>query len=250
MWDFAGSLRDENSLDEEFDAWKRPQVASGLTVSGGKYRFYLLSCDSIASTERNPLSCYYENASWNFRDIKHVVRLFGTDEAGGTVLCSAYGFTPYFYTVPSNDFGSDDIPAFQDCLNQAVLHEMNRDLGSAYLLKYFDENNHPVVKVDLLQDSSDLNIFGYHRSRTDQYKTVILKIHCWLSSIVWLAAKVLKNGVVTYPFVDDPCSYDVYEDTLNPTVRFLSSLNISCSSWIEIDLVPGKWNDRDVKLDP
>ncbi|CAG7708909.1 unnamed protein product [Allacma fusca] len=34
-------------------------------------------------TERNPLSCYYENASWNFRDIKH---MFSTVWSAAKVL--------------------------------------------------------------------------------------------------------------------------------------------------------------------
>ena len=65
-----------------------------------------------------------------------------------------------------------------------------------------------------------------------------------LRRFAWLGAKLLKSGNVSYPFGENPCKYEVLEETLSPTVRFLTSLNISCCSWLELQLKAGNFKDR------
>jgi hypothetical protein len=63
----------------------------------------------------------------------------------------------------------------------------------------------------------------------------------------WLAVIVLKRDPVFYPLKEIPCSIDVWEETLNTTVRFLTSMNISCCTCLDFQLAEfcyRKWQDN------
>ncbi|KAJ1674834.1 DNA-directed DNA polymerase delta, partial [Spiromyces aspiralis] len=153
-------------------------------------------------------------------------RLYGITEQGNSVTCFVEGFYPYFY-VPSP-------PGFDTARIEEVVRNINRAVEGAERSR--GEAN-AVRRIDIVLKES---IYGYHGGVKSKFWRIEVK-YPYLISVV---KGVLERRGVAVPGV--PGEYrveQVYESSLEYTLRFMIDHNIVGANWIE--LPAGKYRYRE-----
>ena len=78
-----------------------------------------------------------------------IVRMFGVNMEGNSILAHVHGFAPYFYVQAVKDFKQEDCGHFRDALNEAVVKDMRSNK---------DNIVDAVLAVELCSKESEYNL--------------------------------------------------------------------------------------------
>eukprot|EP00124_Ichthyophonus_hoferi_P000144 Ihof_evm8s5 gene=Ihof_evmTU8s5 len=148
-----------------------------------------------------------------------IIRMYGVNDKGNSVLCHIHGFLPYFYISAPRNFDANDCEMIRGCLNRAVRDQ--------------ERNPEVVVAVDVKKKE---NIYGY-RSST---KVDFLRITTCLPKQLNAVRRACETGV-------DFGKYGVqafapYESNIEYVLRFMIDNDVTGCNWIE--LPAGKYRVR------
>ena len=150
-----------------------------------------------------------------------VLRVYGVDEAGCSVIAHVWGFTPYFYCdLPPgfSEFGDEnDLEMFQNTLD-AMLRMQK------YGAETKEIDNH-VLSVGIVKRES---VYGYSDHGLQEY----LMIHVASPSLVNTARKILETRFQFGKYKSR--NYQTFESNMTFIVRMMIDLKISGCNWIEL----------------
>jgi len=145
-----------------------------------------------------------------------VLRMYGVNMSGNSVLAHIHGFLPYLYVpAPSADFNPANSVEFRVALNQAILKDMRSNRENV---------QEAVLDVEIVKKCS---MYGFHFN--EQYP--FLKITVVLPKLVAPAKRLLENGI-TLP-IFGLRAFQVYESNIEYEIRLMVDVNVVGCNWIE-----------------
>eukprot|EP01027_Heterolobosea_sp_BB2_P018981 GEZU01026676.1.p1 GENE.GEZU01026676.1~~GEZU01026676.1.p1 ORF type:complete len:510 (-),score=126.45 GEZU01026676.1:55-1440(-) len=156
-----------------------------------------------------------------------IVRLYGVNDAGNSVLCHVHGFVPYIYVQAPAQFQQKDCDATRAHLNKRL----------AANVKNADQSE-LVVGVELVFKRS---IMYYCFGQNQKF----LKIYTALPKFVPPLRKLIENGVdiPTYGFLNRL----TFESDILFVVRCMIDTNIVGGNWIELPAGKYRLRTEDIK---
>ena len=146
-----------------------------------------------------------------------VLRMYGVNMDGNSVLAHIHGFLPYLYVpAPSEDFNPANSVEFRAALNQAILKDMRSNRENV---------QEAVLDVEIVKKCS---MYGFHFN--EQYP--FLKITVVLPKLVAPAKRLLENGI-TLPSYGGLRAFSVYESNIEYEIRLMVDVNVVGCNWIE-----------------
>ena len=145
-----------------------------------------------------------------------VLRMYGVNMDGNSVLAHIHGFLPYLYVpAPAEDFSTEHCTDFRITLNNAILKDMRSNRENV---------QEAVLDVEIVKKCS---MYGFHF--TQQYP--FLKVTVVLPKLVAPAKRLLENGITLqlYGFH----AFQVYESNIEYEIRFMVDANVIGCNWIE-----------------
>lgn len=149
-----------------------------------------------------------------------VLRLFGVNMNGNSILAYIHGFKPYFYVPAWEGFTQKDLQLFGDALN-ASLADNSKEKG----LKNY------VVEMAVEKKRS---LWGYRANQTN-----FMKVTVALPSLVATSRRLLENGI---SIGNVRRSFQTYESTMVFALRFMIDKSLAGGSWLTI--AAGKYRVR------
>ena len=145
-----------------------------------------------------------------------VLRMYGVNMEGNSVLAHVHGFLPYLYVpAPAEDFNTEGCVNFRFALNDVILKDMRSNR---------DNIEDAVLNVEIVNRSS---ILGFHFNQ--QYP--FLKITVVLPKLVAPAKRLLENGInlKLYGFR----AFQVFESNIEYEIRLMVDADVIGCNWIE-----------------
>ena len=145
-----------------------------------------------------------------------VLRMYGVNMEGNSVLAHVHGFLPYLYVpAPAEDFNTEGCVNFRFALNDVILKDMRSNR---------DNIEEAVLNVEIVNRSS---ILGFHFNQ--QYP--FLKITVVLPKLVAPAKRLLENGInlKLYGFR----AFQVFESNIEYEIRLMVDADVIGCNWIE-----------------
>ena len=145
-----------------------------------------------------------------------VLRMYGVNMDGNSVLAHIHGFLPYLYvSAPAEDFSTEHCTDFRVTLNNAILKDMRSNRENV---------QEAVLDVEIVKKCS---MYGFHF--TQQYP--FLKVTVVLPKLVAPAKRLLENGITLqlYGFR----AFQVYESNIEYEIRLMVDTNVIGCNWIE-----------------
>ncbi|KAG8176686.1 hypothetical protein JTE90_018415, partial [Oedothorax gibbosus] len=145
-----------------------------------------------------------------------IMRMFGVNMEGNSILCHVHGFLPYFYIPAPENFQQSDCAKFREILNSAVISDMKSNKENI---------RDAVLAVEIVQRE---NIYGY----TKGGKRPFLKITVVLPKFLPAAGRLLENGIRWGS--SGVKNFPAFETNINFEIRFMVDTKIVGCNWIEI----------------
>ena len=145
-----------------------------------------------------------------------VLRMYGVNMEGNSVLAHIHGFLPYLYVpAPSEDFNTENCMDFRAALNNAILKDMKSNRENV---------QEAVLNVEIVKRCS---MYGFHFNQ--QYP--FLKITVVLPKLVAPAKRLLENGITlqSYGFR----AFQAYESNIEYEIRVMVDADVIGCNWIE-----------------
>lgn len=159
-----------------------------------------------------------------------IIRLYGVNDDGNSVLLHVHGFTPYFYVVPPPGFKKEHLGAFRSALDYQV---KNSKKGGETLMAH-------VLAVTIAPNKQSL--MGYHGdTRTD-----FLKVYLAMPTLVPTARGILERGFDCPGY--GPKSYQCFEANVPFVLRFMIDTDLPGCSWVELPKATYSVRDRGSKV--
>lgn len=143
-----------------------------------------------------------------------VIRIYGVNEKGNSIVMHVHGFTPYFYVQAPPGFQESHIAAFRVALDNQVRNAARGVKVPMYILG-----------CSLCEKQS---IWGYNNK-----KSTFLKIYTALPNFVPTARNILQNGFEV-PGTIPRREYLCYESSTPFVLRFMIDKDIVGCNWLEI----------------
>ncbi|RWS23196.1 DNA polymerase delta catalytic subunit-like protein [Leptotrombidium deliense] len=139
-----------------------------------------------------------------------VVRIYGINERGNSVLVHVHGFHPYFYILP---------PLY---LNNSHLSEFKESLNLLMKKKHYNQlqTSDAIINVEFIEKQ---NIYGYQGSNR------FLKITTSTPDLIWAVSRVFQGNYFT------KFSRETYESNIDYKIRFMVDTSIVGCCWIRVD---------------
>jgi len=145
-----------------------------------------------------------------------VLRMYGVNMNGNSVLAHIHGFLPYLYVpAPSADFNSANSVEFRVALDQAILKDMRSNRENV---------QEAVLDVEIVKKCS---MYGFHFN--EQYP--FLKITVVLPKLVAPAKRLLENGITLPSY--GLRAFQVYESNIEYEIRLMVDVDVVGCNWIE-----------------
>ena len=144
-----------------------------------------------------------------------VLRMYGVNMEGNSVLAHIHGFLPYLYVpAPAKNFNTENCVEFRSLINIAILKDM----------RLYKENiQEAVLNVEIVYRCS---MYGFH---FNQY-CPFLKITVVLPKYLPPAKRLLENGILkSYGFH----SFQVFESNIEYEIRLMVDAEVIGCNWIE-----------------
>lgn len=145
-----------------------------------------------------------------------VLRMYGVNMEGNSVLAHVHGFLPYLYVpTPAEDFDTANSMDFRVALNNAIMKDMRSNRENV---------QEAVLNVEIVKRCS---MYGFHFNQ--QYP--FLKITVVLPKLVAPAKRLLENGITlqSYGFR----AFQVYESNIEYEIRLMVDADVIGCNWIE-----------------
>lgn len=172
---------------------------------------------------RNP--CKSRSVPGSRRKPVPIIRLYGVNQVGNSVLAHIHGFTPYFYCNAPPGFTSADCGKFRAALEHRLQSERRSQREVV---------NEIVLAVELVPNLQSL--LGYHFETT----TSFLKIYMAMPNFVPTAKGILERGLAV-PGLNTR-GFQCYEANVPFVLRFMIDTQVVGCNWIE--LPPGTYSRR------
>lgn len=145
-----------------------------------------------------------------------VLRMYGVNMDGNSVLVHIHGFLPYLYVpAPSEDFSQANSVEFRAALDQAILKDMRSNK---------DNVQETVLNVEIVKKCS---MYGFYFN--EQYP--FLKITVVLPKLVAPAKRLLENGITLPSY--GLRAFQVYESNIEYEIRLMVDVDVVGCNWIE-----------------
>ena len=145
-----------------------------------------------------------------------VLRMYGVNMEGNSVLAHIHGFLPYLYVpAPAEDFNTENCKDFRFALNDAILKDMRSNR---------DNVQDAVLDVEIVNRCS---MYGFHFNQ--QYP--FLKVTVVLPKLVAPAKRLLENGITLQSFGFR--AFQVYESNIEYEIRLMVDADVIGCNWIE-----------------
>ena len=142
-----------------------------------------------------------------------VLRMYGINMEGNSVLAHIHGFLPYLYVpAPAEDFDTENCVDFRVALNNAILQSNRDNIQEA------------VLDVEIVNKCS---ILGFHFNQ----KYPFLKITVVLPKLVAPAKRLLENGITLQVYGSR--AFQVYESNIEYEIRLMVDVDVIGCNWIE-----------------
>ena len=145
-----------------------------------------------------------------------VLRMYGVNMEGNSVLAHIHGFLPYLYVpAPAEDFNTEGCVDFRVALNNAMLKDMRSNRENV---------QEAVLNVEIVKRCS---MYGFHFNQQHSF----LKITVVLPKLVAPAKRLLENGITlqSYGFR----AFQVYESNIEYEIRVMVDADVIGCNWIE-----------------
>lgn len=143
-----------------------------------------------------------------------IVRLFGVDNEGHSVLVHIHNLLPYFYVMSWPGFTQQDLNLFASSLNDELKSQARAD----QTLKRF---------VMTVQHVKRQSIWGYNFDSNNDY----LKITLAIPALIPTARRLCENGISVH---GQRRQFVTYESNLPYVLRFMVDNNVKGGGWIEV----------------
>lgn len=151
-----------------------------------------------------------------FSQKQAILRLFGVNDAGNSVLAYVHNFMSYFYVPAWAGCTTDNINAFGQALN-ALLKDGSR--AEAKMV------NVCVIRVERVKRQS---IWGYHFNEMGDF----LQVTVALPALVATARRLLEKGI-SIPNLGMKF-FSTYESNLQYALRYMVDKNLRGGGWVEL----------------
>ncbi|KAI8851031.1 DNA polymerase family B-domain-containing protein [Chytridium lagenaria] len=144
-----------------------------------------------------------------------ILRMYGTTNEGGSVVCHVHGFSPYFYVPAPPGFNENHLPAFRTALDTAIRTDSKRQ----------ENHGSAVVSIEFVMKQS---IFGYQGPDTNLF----LQIYVRFPDQVTVAKRLFEHGLNIPGFPNR--SYTTFESNIPFTLRFMIDTKIVGANWLTL----------------
>lgn len=143
-----------------------------------------------------------------------IIRLYGVNRLGNSVLAHVHGFTPYFYVQAPPGFKPEHTGPFRSALDSAVRERARGQPIPTYILG--------------IQEEMKQSILGFH----GRVKSKFLKIYVCMPNFVATARGIMQNGFAApgHSFR----KYQCYEANMPFLLRFMIDCDIVGCNWLEL----------------
>ena len=160
---------------------------------------------------------------------KAVIRMYGVNEEGASVVCHVVNFKPYFFIRAPVGFTPDYCGQFVKTLNAKILDQIKQG-------NQFKGLNTAVISAELCKKE---NIYGY----TSKGKENFIKITLALQTLMTPSKKVVEAGFeVETSQGNKKEQFSTFESNIDFEVRFMVDTGIKGASWVT--LPKGKYGPR------
>ena len=155
----------------------------------------------------------YEDEDEN-TETKYLIKIFGRTDTGKSISVNISDYTPYFYIK-----GLDNIP---DRLHNNILLRLK---------EYINENLPFYLKGSLLSCSiiRKKDIWGFTNNKSFKFIQLIFKNHQSMKNAIKLLSKPIDLANLR------KIKFQLYENNIEPYLRFIHKQNLEVSGWIEIN---------------
>jgi len=164
---------------------------------------------------RNP--CPSRSVPGSRRRPVPVIRLYGVNMAGNSVMAHVHGFTPYFYCNAPDGFTEGDLGKFRAALEQRLRSERRNQRENITEI---------VLAVQLVPNLQSL--LGYHFEKT----TSFIKVFLAMPNFVPSARGNLERGLAIPGF--GTRAFQCFEANVPFVLRFMIDTNVVGCNWIEL----------------
>lgn len=203
------------SVDQEGTTrWRRPPLPA-INLSADRIEFQCLDVD-YAITDTSTVIPSKSKLQREPRSA--VVRLYGVNDQGNSVMVHVHNFEPYFYVNAwTESLQQHDLIDFGQALNQALLGQIR---GQEI------KNIRQAVKdVQVVQDRR--SVWGY-RSQSQVFLKITVALPSFVATARRLVEKGLQMGSRSLP------ALSTYESNIPFVLRFMVDRKISGGSWVSL----------------
>jgi DNA polymerase delta subunit 1 len=204
--------------------WKRPEVQQ-INPETDSMAFQWMDIDMYSGDPLKENPAIGERVPGSTDKPVPVVRLYGVNEIGNSVLAHVHGFTPYFLCSIPRSFNPNDCGKFRHALNAMVQQNARKSREQIKM---------HVMSVQVVRKQS---LLGYHG---DAGLQPFLQIHVAMPTLVPTARRVLEHGF-TCPGYGN-LQYQTYESNVPYVLRFMIDNEIVGCNWLECPA--GAWSMR------
>lgn len=155
----------------------------------------------------------YEDEDEN-TETKYLIKIFGRTDTGKSISVNISDYTPYFYIK-----GLDNIP---DRLHNNILLRLK---------EYINDNLPFYLKGSLLSCSiiRKKDIWGFTNNKSFKFIQLIFKNHQSMKNAIKLLSRPIDLANLR------KIKFQLYENNIEPYLRFIHKQNLEVSGWIEIN---------------
>ncbi|ORX34769.1 putative delta DNA polymerase [Kockovaella imperatae] len=221
---------DDNSGDhiESSDAWPRPSVAVNDPALDS-ITFQQIEIEEAVDPKGGP-----------------VLRLFGVNAAGNSVLAYVHGFKPYFYVAAPPGFLNKDLEPLKDSINSAVQSAIPPVINCAVfnrksLWGYRGDDNVPFIKITCADAKALPRVKGaFERGQIEFNGLFPAEIMTYESNIAYTLRFMIDTHVVGMNWVEIPGGK--YEVLKGDDKKSLCQIEVSCNYKDLVSHAPeGEW---------
>lgn len=158
-----------------------------------------------------------------------VIRIYGVNDIGNSIVMHVHGFTPYFYVQAPPGFQESQTAAFRVALDNQVRNSARGVKVPMYILG-----------CSVCEKQS---IWGY-----SDKKSKFMKIYTALPNFVPTARNILQNGFEV-PGTIPRREYLCYESNTPFVLRFMIDQDIVGCNWLEVPAGMVEWEWGGIKND-
>lgn len=203
--------------DSQFQRWARPalstEICNAMTTGPSAPKSFMFMQVDIDYYSADPNPRFWPGCDRNTK--VPVLRMYGVNENGNSVLAHIHGFLPYFY-VPCPE-GFEDVAVFRDSLEVELAQSGTRERVTKH-----------VIEVTVVQRSSLMNFVKEEHSNFFRVTVAVPSLVGTSRGIVERGFALAGNRGYFAPAVS-------YETNVPFALRFMVDRSIQGGGWVKLD---------------